>query len=195
MMSALYMRGLKQGDTQMTCSGLVLAALFFFLSQAKPIGSISDTRPPSSVFSSAVSYSIIGQFAVHLTTMFLTMRLCELHTSDDDFSLSPDGKFSPNLINSAMFILSTQMLVNNFWVNYRGPPYMEELSSIIYFWRLLQGVYVVILIVVGGQFEPINDLLQLVQFPNQDFQVKFLAILAANAGITYFIEKACRKLE
>ena len=33
MMSALYLRGLKQGDTQMTASGLVVAALFFLLSQ------------------------------------------------------------------------------------------------------------------------------------------------------------------
>jgi cation-transporting ATPase 13A1 len=33
MMSALYLRGLKQGDTQMTATGLVIAALFFFLSQ------------------------------------------------------------------------------------------------------------------------------------------------------------------
>ena len=35
MMSALYLRGLKQGDTQMTASGLVVAALFFLLSQVK----------------------------------------------------------------------------------------------------------------------------------------------------------------
>jgi manganese-transporting P-type ATPase len=34
MMSALYLRGLKQGDMQMTCSGLITAGLFFFLSQA-----------------------------------------------------------------------------------------------------------------------------------------------------------------
>jgi cation-transporting ATPase 13A1 len=36
MMSALYLRGLKQGDTQMTATGLVIAALFFFLSQVSP---------------------------------------------------------------------------------------------------------------------------------------------------------------
>jgi hypothetical protein len=35
MMSALYLRGLKQGDTQMTATGLVIAALFFFLSQVR----------------------------------------------------------------------------------------------------------------------------------------------------------------
>ena len=33
MMSALYLRGLKQGDMQMTFSGLITAGLFFFLSQ------------------------------------------------------------------------------------------------------------------------------------------------------------------
>lgn len=195
MMSTLYLKGLKQGDTQMTCSGLVLATLFFFLSQAKPIASISDTRPPASVFNSAVSFSILGQFIVHLASMYATMLLCESYTNPDDFSLSPDGKFTPNLINSAMFILSNQMLVNNFWVNYRGPPYMEELTSNVYFWRLLQGIYIVILIIVGGQFEPINDLLQLVPYPNAEFQARFLGILVMNAGIAYGIEKYCRRLE
>ncbi len=123
------------------------------------------------------------------------MLLCEAYTNPDDFSLSPDGKFTPNLINSAMFILSNQMLVNNFWVNYRGPPYMEELTSNIYFWRLLQVIYAVILIIVGGQFEPINDLLQLVPYPNAEFQARFLGILVMNAGLAYGIEKYCRRLE
>ena len=35
MMSALYLRGLKQGDMQMTSSGLITAGLFFFLSQVR----------------------------------------------------------------------------------------------------------------------------------------------------------------
>ena len=35
MMSALYLRGLKQGDMQMTFSGLITASLFFFLSQVR----------------------------------------------------------------------------------------------------------------------------------------------------------------
>ena len=37
MLSALYLHGVKQGDTQMTIVGLIVAALFFFASQAPPL--------------------------------------------------------------------------------------------------------------------------------------------------------------
>eukprot|EP00981_Chlorochromonas_danica_P003785 scaffold691_cov181-Ochromonas_danica.AAC.38 len=196
MMSSLYLKGLKQGDTQMTCSGLVVATLFFFLSQAKPLLDISDCRPPSSVFSQAVTWSILGQFVTHLLSMWVTMQLCEAYAHPDlDHHLLPDGKFSPNLVNTAMFVLSNLMQVNNFWVNYRGPPYMEDLRSNKYFWWLLQAVYAALLIVVGGQFEPLNDLLQLVSLPTRDFQIYFLGILAANTGLAYLIERLCRRME
>jgi cation-transporting ATPase 13A1 len=196
MMSSLYIKGLKQGDTQMTCSGLVVATLFFFLSQAKPLLTISESRPPSSVFNPAVTLSILGQFLTHLACMWATMHLCETYAHPDDAMRSlPDGKFTPNLVNTAMFVLSNQMQVNNFWINYRGHPYMEELRQNTYFWMLLQGVYVALLIVVGGQFEPLNDLLQLVSLPSRDFQIYFLAILAGNAAAAYLIERVCRTLE
>eukprot|EP00605_Chrysophyceae_sp_TOSAG23-4_P000630 GSChrysophyteH1.ASY1.ANO1.711.1 assembled CDS len=45
MMTALYLRGLKQGDFQMTANGIVTAGLFFFLSLAKPVGRIATTKP------------------------------------------------------------------------------------------------------------------------------------------------------
>jgi cation-transporting ATPase 13A1 len=195
MMSALYMRGLKQGDTQMTCSGLIIAALFFFVSQAKPLSHISPTRPPANVFHPAVAISIVGQFLVHLGSMYYTLRLCEGTLTEDSATITPDGKFTPNLFNSAMFLLANHMQINNFWINYRGAPYMEDISLNIYLWRSLQIVYLVILIVIGGQFEPINDFLQLVQFPNTEFQIQFLVLLAVNSIANYGIEFACRKLE
>lgn len=196
MMSTLYLKGLKQGDTQMTCSGLVVATLFFFLSQAKPLLDISESRPPSSVFNPAVTLSILGQFVTHLGCMWATMALCDAHSHPDELAYSlPDGKFSPNLVNTAMFVLANQMQINNFWVNYRGPPYMEDLRSNKYFWWLLQGVYAALIIVVGGQFEPLNDMLQLVSLPSRDFQIYFLGIMVANTGLAYLIERACRKME
>jgi cation-transporting ATPase 13A1 len=196
MMSSLYMKGLKQGDMQMTASGILIAALFFFLSQAKPLLTVSDHAPPSSVFNPAVYLSIIGQCLVHLACMAATVMLCEQYTLAQSFSMSPDGKFTPNLINSTMFILANLMQVNNFWVNYRGAPFMEPLTSNVYYYRSLQAVYVIALIVIGGQFEPANDFLQLVMLPAvPDFQVKFLGILGADALLAFGIEHACRRLE
>jgi cation-transporting ATPase 13A1 len=195
MMSTLYMKGLKQGDTQMTCSGLLIAALFFFVSQAKPLNQISPTQPPSSVFQKSVTFSILGQFVIHLLSMYLTMILCENAINSEDFTLIPDSKFIPNLFNSAMFLLINHMQINNFWINYRGPPYMEDITQNNYLFKSLQGIYFVFLIVIGGQFEPINDFLQLVQLPSKDFQVKFLGILIMNSGMNYLIELISRKME
>lgn len=230
MMSALYLRGLKHGDMQMTASGIVIAALFFFLSQAKPLLDVSSHAPPSSVFAPAVYLSIIGQFVVHLLSMAVTVYLCDrittnaattgdlnvsfatsllslLNPSVMDQSLkqtqhhlqpysAPDSRFTPNLINTTMFILMTWMQANNFAVNYRGPPFMESLTSHIYLQRSLIAVYVTMLIVVGGQFEPFNDFLQLVQLPGeQQFQAHFVLILVVNLAACFGIERLCRRLE
>jgi cation-transporting ATPase 13A1 len=195
MMSILYMKGLKQGDTQMTCSGLLIAALFFFVSQAKPLNHISAERPPSTVFQKSVSFSIIGQFLIHLTCMYLTLTLCETTLNSENVTLIPDGKFIPNLFNSAMFLLSNHMQINNFWINYRGPPFMEDITLNIYLWRSLQVIYIALLIIIGGQFEPINDFLQLIPFPSKQFQIQFLIILIFNSGGNYLIERICRKFE
>ena len=77
MMTALYLRGLKQGDLQMTANGLVTAGLFFFLSLSKPMSRIASSRPPSSVFALSASLSILGQFLVHLLCLVYTLQLCE----------------------------------------------------------------------------------------------------------------------
>ncbi len=192
-MSSLYLLGLKSGDTQMTASGLVTAALFFFLSQAKPLQEVANIKPPSSVFETQVYVSIMGQFLVHLTSLLTILYLCQPYMHSDDTSLAPDGKFQPNIVNSAMFLLSASMQINNFVVNYRGHPFTQAISDNKYLWRSVQGTYGIMLVLVGGQFEPLNDLLQMVPFPTPEFQLSLIGILAFNFGAAYAIEHACRK--
>lgn len=195
MMSALYLRGLKQGDTQMTASGLVIAALFFFLSQAKPVPGISTQRPVSSIFAKAVVLSLLGQFLVHFASLLGVLFICEQYVAKDDFSLSADGKFQPNVVNSAVFLLSALMQVNNFVVNYRGHPFTQSITENIYLWRSVQVLYGVLLVVAGGQLEPLNDLLQMAPFPSPEFQAYLLGILVFNFAACYGVEHACQKLE
>lgn len=194
MMSALYMRGLKQGDTQMTASGLIVAGLFFFLSQAKPLQRVSAIKPPSTVFSRGVALSIMGQFAVHLCSLLAVLQLCHKHVLSDDFSLAPDGKFQPNIVNSAMFLLSALMQINNFVVNYRGHPFTQSISENVMLWRSVQVLYGVLLVVAGGQLEPLNDLLQMAPFPSSEFQAILVGILGFNFIAAYAVEKFCQSL-
>jgi cation-transporting ATPase 13A1 len=192
-MSALYLKGLKQGDIQMTASGLLSAALFFFLSLAQPLQNISEKRPPKSVFNLSILCSIIGQFIIHLISLVIIFQLSShyqnLNQSVSSTSTVIDGKFKPNLVNTSVYLLNTLIQVNNFVINYRGYPFTQSIQENQLMWRSVQIFYLLLLVVVGGQFEPLNDLLQLSSFPSTDYQIYLVILLAINTVLCYTIEK------
>ena len=61
-----------------------------------------------------VCLSIVLQFLVHLYCLVTTLEMAKplLVMSKRDPSFAPDGPFRPNLINTAIFILSAVMQVN-----------------------------------------------------------------------------------
>jgi len=195
MMSALYLRGLKQGDTQMTITGLATAGLFFFLSQAKSLPKLSSHKPPSTVFAKSVLISIAGQFLVHLCSLIGTLYMCEVFSPSDQLSGSPDGRFRPNLVNSAVYMLSSIMQINNFIVNYRGHPFTQSIQENTSLWRSVLVVYGVLFVACTEALEPLNDLLQLAKFPSAEFRSCLICILALNFGLTWTIEKTCHRFE
>merc|ERR1712146_115817 len=105
MLTFLYLYGVKQGDTQMTIVGLLVAALFFFISRSKPLPQLSDKRPASRIFTVQLGLSLAGQFIVHLASIVLVVRLCAPHIGANDPSMERDGDFRPNVINTAIFLL------------------------------------------------------------------------------------------
>ncbi|KAJ1442715.1 hypothetical protein B484DRAFT_389897, partial [Ochromonadaceae sp. CCMP2298] len=122
----------------MTAVGLVTAALFFLLSQAKPLQGIAPHKPTCSIFDKTVCLSLLGQFLVHFACLLATLHICNQHLDKGNFSLAPDGKFQPNVVNSAVFLLSALMQVNNFVVNYRGHPFTQSITENLYLWRTVQ---------------------------------------------------------
>jgi cation-transporting ATPase 13A1 len=201
MMSTLYLRGMKQGDFQMTAMGLATAALFYFLSQAKPITQLSVARPPKSVFDSAVIVSILGQFAVHFGCLLLMTALCESYSmtpfggDSDNPSVIPDGRFRPSVINTSMFLLSAVMQTNSFVINYRGQPFTQDITDNFLMFRGVQLVYAVLFIAATGLFEPLSDLLELAPFPDPQLRSYVFILLFGNFGACWAIEQAARKLE
>jgi manganese-transporting P-type ATPase len=83
--------------------------------------------------------------------------------------------------------------VNNFVVNYRGHPFTQSIQENISLWRSVQVIYAALLIVAGGQLEPLNDLLQMAPFPSPTFQAYLLGILLLNFTVCFGIEKLCQK--
>lgn len=217
MMSVLYLQGLKQGDTQMTIMGFGTTSLFFLVSQAKPLVRLSPQRPPNNVFHPAVVSSIVGQFLVHLISLLACLALCnsamygnvwgavetfENMAVEEDMDLdiaainaAPDKKFQPSLINSSIYLLTGIIQVNNFIINYRGYPFTQELKNNKELWRTALGFYILLFILVGGTFEPLNDLFQLVQFPSSQFQAFLLGIMLFNGGGAFLAEQMSRRFE
>lgn len=223
MMSSLYLQGLKQGDTQMTVIGLVTAGMFYFISTVKPLTHLSENKPPQSVFNFSILLSIFGQFIVHIVSLILVLLLCNHHkeinqiyyqyltTNQTEFKHEEEGeenniyyridhpiidsKFQPNLINTSVYFLYTTIQLNNFFVNYRGHPFTQNIQENILFCRSLQLLYFLIFILVTGIFEPFNDLLELVLLPSLSFQYILSIILILDLGLCYGIEKLSQKYE
>jgi cation-transporting ATPase 13A1 len=195
MMSALFLSGLKVGDIQMTAQGLMTASLFFALSQAKPLTNLSSFRPPSTVFAKSVLFSIIGQVLTHLGCIVIIMQLATKHVNLNDPSLSPDGKFRPNIVNSSLFLLSLIIQVNSFITNYRGHPFTMKLTDHALLFRTAILIYFAVVLLVGQQFQPLNDFLQLVPFPDSAYQGQLLSVFLGDFVLCYGIEMSCRRME
>ena len=200
-MSSLYLQGLKQGDTQMTAIGLITAGMFYFISTVKPLTHLSETKPPQSVFAFSVLLSIFGQFIVHIISLLLVLSLChysaQLQSNITEHVDRPiaDSKFHPNLVNTTVYFLYATIQLNNFFVNYRGYPFTQDVTENIPFCRSLQGVYLILILLLTGIFEPLNDFLQLVLLPSTTFQYLLALILIGDLVFSYIIEKFCQKFE
>ncbi|KAL7577622.1 hypothetical protein ACA910_015141 [Epithemia clementina (nom. ined.)] len=160
-LSNLFLHGVKQGDRQLTILGMAVASLFFFVTQAEPLPTLSVERPPSSVLCVQALVSIALQFAVHLLTIYLATEASLLWVDPYDPSLVPDGRFNPNVLNSCTFLLTCVATINTFAVNYRGSPFMQDLPNNKLLYRSLQVSYAVLAICALQIFPPLNDLLQL----------------------------------
>lgn len=216
-MSFLYLKGLKQGDTQMTVFGIMIAGLFFMISQSKPLPNLSEMKPPSSVFELSVILSILGQCITHVLCLYITSVLCDSYKymgAGPEVALGTvsgsEEVFYPNIINTATFLVASTIQINNFVVNYSGHPFVQSLSENVMLYRAVLVMYAVLIVLVGGQIEPINDLFQLINFnfirsgnetiesvsgAPAEFQGFLFAIMLSSVLLGYFIEHGCRNLQ
>ncbi|KAH8062207.1 calcium-transporting ATPase [Aureococcus anophagefferens] len=176
MLSSLYLHGVKQGDSQMTCVGLLTAGLFFLCS--RPLETLSAARPPLRVFSPRPAASIAAQFAVHLFALVKAVELCAPHEPRERHA--PDGAFSPSTINSAVFLLTAVVQLNTFAANYTGEPFMESLRDHVALSRLLAAVDVLLFAAAAGAAPFLGSWLQLADWPDARFRDDFLKLLAAD---------------
>ncbi|KAG7387437.1 hypothetical protein PHYBOEH_008244 [Phytophthora boehmeriae] len=193
-LSSLFIHGVKNGDQQLTISGLSIAMFFLFLSRAKPARKLSHQRPPSGVFCVSVMVSIFGQFVIHLAFLAAALRVAEPFIDPGDPAMHPDGQFTPNVVNSIMFLMSSIMQVNTFVANYRGQPFMEGFWENKLLYRSALFNYAVLAVVIAEVFTPINAMLELVPMPNQETQITVAALMAGDTIVTLAFEQAIQMI-
>ena len=180
MLSSLYLHGVKQGDAQMTVSGILTAALFFLTSRANPLETLSKKRPPRGVFELKPILSIGLQFAAHLQALFKCLELCAPFASNEESV--PDGAFSPSVLNTAIFLLTSCVQLNTFACNYVGRPFTESLREHKPMLYVLLAGYAVVFLLAAGLVPPLSDYLRLVAPPSSEFRARFLGLLLADSA-------------
>lgn len=192
-LSVLYLDGVKLGDTQATVSGMLSAALFLFLSHAKPLDRLSAQRPYPNVFSPYLLLSILGQFAVHLTFLILSVRGALSHLPPDWKKPEPDTDFSPNIVNTVSYMANMMIQISTFAVNYVGHPFNTSIRENKGMWYSLMASVIFFVTIASDNMREFNTYLELVPLP-ETFRDRFLLMAFADFVLSYGVEHAMRFL-
>nr|AGE95501.1 cation transporting atpase [Encephalitozoon cuniculi] len=183
-LSVLDCMGVRYGDVQLTASGLLIGFAFMFLTQSRPLEEISRKRPLTNIINPYIVSSVVLQVVVHIASFFIMIgRIRNVETP------VYSEKFSPSLMNSALFFLSTTQQISTFLVNYIGRPFRESLLEN----KKLLGCLLILLFVIH----------QLVMGSNDELRVKMevvdmgsakmfvYAVLVMDIVLCYLVEKVC----
>lgn len=134
-LSVLHLAGVKQGDWQATIAGLLITVCFFGIAkssvscrlgycfevpnQRKAVEKLSKKRPQPNIFNCYIILSVLGQAAVHVTAMMYIRQEVLSIIEGTSEEVTPDSDFEPNLLNSAMYLVSLIMQVSTFAINYQ----------------------------------------------------------------------------
>ncbi|OBA22885.1 P-type ATPase [Metschnikowia bicuspidata var. bicuspidata NRRL YB-4993] len=189
-LSVLYLAGIKFGDGQSTVSGILLSVCFFSISRGKPLNKLSKERPLSGIFNVYIMGSILGQFAVHITTLiYITREIYILEPREAQVDL--EKTFSPSLLNTGMFLLQLAQQVSTFAVNYIGLPFKEGIRDNKGMYYGLLGVSALSLIGSTEFMPELNEAMQFVPM-TLDFKFKLTGSIVLDLVATWAIEIALK---
>jgi cation-transporting ATPase 13A1 len=191
-LSALYLDGIRMGDTQMTISALFITVLFFMLSRAKPMTKLSRFHPPTSVFERHILVSVVIQFAVHLSGLIYLTSLAKSYMPRETIKYTFDDPFQPDVLNSTIFLYTSWVSGVIFLVNYQGRPFMQALSKNSFMANTFK-VYLGGLLAAVMRFAEIDTVLQLAPFPDETYQLKIMCVFLGNLGACYCVEEVIKR--
>lgn len=191
-LSVLYLDGIKYGDYQVTISGMLMSVCFLMISRAQPKEKLSKERPLANIFNLYLVLSLLLQFALHIASMrYITNLVPQYEPPEAVIDL--EAKFTPSLLNSAVFLIGLSQQVNTFSVNYVGEPFRERMSQNP---ALYYGLLSCFGIAFAGAIEfipELNSWLQLTPLPSA-FQARLVGAMAIDFAGSYLIEHGTKWL-
>jgi cation-transporting ATPase 13A1 len=182
-LSVLYLDGVKYGDSQMTAMGMLGSISFMSVSRSKPLNKLSRVRPLNSIFHPALFCSLLGQFAIHITTMVLAARLAKQNLGPD-YAPDLDGHFQPGILNTVVFLVNSVQQVNSICRKLAGPTFHD--------WLVRESLPVVEL---GRNVYPhvhvccLNRYFQLVPFPDESFRDYIIILFVIDLFATFIWDR------
>ena len=88
----------------MTALGMLGTVSFMSVSRSKPLDKLSKVRPLTSIFHPALFLSLLGQFAIHLMTMYTSVQSAK-KLDPESLIVDLDGQFKPGMLNTVVFLV------------------------------------------------------------------------------------------
>lgn len=172
----------------MTAMGMLGSVSFMSVSRSKPLDRLSAVRPLTSIFHPAHFISLLGQFAIHLTTMVMAVRGAKQHLPPDH-EVNLDGQFKPGILNTVVFLVSNVQQVTVFVVNLQGRPFMTGLTENRPLLWSLVVTFILTFMFASESVPGLNKYFQLVPFPDEQFRDYILKILLLDVGSSFFWDR------
>ncbi|BGP22124.1 putative cation-transporting ATPase 1 [Rhodotorula toruloides] len=192
-LSVQYLQGIKSGDYQMTITGILLSVCFMCISRARPVDKLSKERPLASIFNAYVVVSILVQFTIHVASFIYITNLSEHYEPRIGKDVDLDAKFSPNLLNSAVYLISLSQQISTFAVNFQGRPFRENISENSALYYGLLGVAAVAFSGATDFVPEFNRWLQLVDMETS-FRTRLCAAMAIDYGGAWIVDIVLKSL-
>ncbi|KAI1700167.1 e1-E2 ATPase domain-containing protein [Ditylenchus destructor] len=185
--SVLYLDGVKFSDSQATIQGLLLAACFLFVSRSKPLNVLSKQRPIPNIFNAYTLLTVTGQFLVHFACLVFIVQQAHIIAPRAE-KIDLEAEFKPNILNSAVYVMSMALQVSTFAVNYRGRPFMESLAENkpMLFSILSSGLAVFAL--ASNIVPELSQKFELVEMPNE-FRNILVCCVVADLFLCYALDR------
>ena len=168
--------------------GILGSVSFMSVSRSKPLDRLSSVRPLASIFHPALFISLLGQFAIHLTTMMTSVYFAKKNLPPD-YEPDLDGQFQPGILNTVVFLVANVQQVTVFVVNLQGRPFMTGLTENRPLLWSLVCTFILTFMFASESVPGLNKYFQLVPFPDEAFRDFILKLLMFDVGASFCFDR------